>query len=130
MMTEGVGETSRFADALSLLRSKVLDQPAPLIRLLHALQYCGHFILFSTLPAALASFHSAPYFFCRSRIAIMSTDGSFFGLASFVMASFLAGSVYAAAVFISTDSAAAIIPAAITAAKMTLYIVHRPLVAL
>jgi hypothetical protein len=38
-------------------------QPAVLSRLLQALQYFGHFIPFSILPAALASFHSAPHFF-------------------------------------------------------------------
>src|ERR1017187_3458014 len=58
-------------------------QPAALRRLLQALQYFGHFIPFSILPAALASFHSAPHFFSRSRAASCPGVGGFFVLACF-----------------------------------------------
>ena len=75
MTTEGVGETSSLADALGTSGSRKFASLAArderslscasraLRRLLHALQYCGHFIPFSILPAALAAFHSAPHFF-------------------------------------------------------------------
>ena len=47
MTTEGVGETSRFADALSLFRPNKIKPDyflsAGFKRLLHALQNCGHF---------------------------------------------------------------------------------------
>jgi len=32
---------------------------------------------FSILPAAFASFHSAPHYFCRSRIAVTPALGAF-----------------------------------------------------
>ena len=75
MTTEGVGETLGFADALSVPTARVRPirfeklptlaarQLADFSRLLHALQYLGHVWPFSILPAALASFHSAPHFF-------------------------------------------------------------------
>jgi len=50
--------------------------------MLHALQYCGHFIRFSILPAVFASFPSALHFFCRSRIAVMPALGLFVAFAS------------------------------------------------
>jgi hypothetical protein len=40
--------------------------------LFQALQYFGQVVPFSTLPAALATFHSAPHFFYRSRMAAVA----------------------------------------------------------
>jgi hypothetical protein len=54
-----------------------------LSRLLHALQYFGHFLPFSILPAALASFHSAAHFFSRSCAASCPGVGGFFVLTRF-----------------------------------------------
>src|ERR1019366_3011267 len=112
MTTEGVGEISSLADALGTFGAKsflyalsetahdlfrkpvsipdqvedklfgIMRLPA-LRRLLQALQYFGHFIPFSILPAALASFHSAPHFFSRSRAASCPGVGGFFVLACF-----------------------------------------------
>ena len=70
MMSEGVGETQCLSDALGVfddalrinsIRAQLLL--AALRRLLQALQYFGQVMPFSTLPAAFASFHSAPHFF-------------------------------------------------------------------
>ena len=53
---------------------------------MHALQYFGHFIPFSILPAALASFHSAAHFFSRSRAASCPGVGGFLFLTCFAPA--------------------------------------------
>jgi hypothetical protein len=45
---------------------------------LQALQYFGHFMPVSTLPAALAAFHSAAHLLCRSLVASCFGDRSFF----------------------------------------------------
>jgi hypothetical protein len=79
MTAEGVGEISGLSDALRVSKTARFgfqadrsvraaddganDQVPALRRLLQALQNCGHFIPFSTLPAALAAFYSAPHFF-------------------------------------------------------------------
>src|ERR1700682_5964205 len=42
---------------------------AALRRLLQALQSCGQVMPFSTVPAALAAFHSVPHCFCRACMA-------------------------------------------------------------
>src|ERR1700719_1367219 len=50
--------------------------PSAFLRLLHALQYCGHFIPSWIFPAALSAFHSAPH--ARSRAIMASRPGDGF----------------------------------------------------
>src|SRR5258708_12971048 len=134
MTFEGVGEISSLADALSLFsdrqdacvgkkNSDARYFKAALRRLLQALQYFGHVVPFSILPAALASFHSAPHFFCRSRAAVCPALGSFLGLA------FLSGVLAcccAAAVDTSCGIGAVINPTASAAANITLCMTSLP----
>ncbi len=129
MTFEGVGEASSLADALCFfdigcgVRAcfKVFDAcqfDADLRRLLQALQYFGQVAPFSTLPAAFASFHSTPHFFCRSRAASIPALGSFFGFA------FLSGALAcccATAVDMSCGIGAITSPRASAAANITLY---------
>src|SRR5450631_1163020 len=91
---------------------------APLSRLLQALQNCGHFIPFSTVPAFLASFHSAPHFFSRSRMASMAALAGLLALAS-VLSGAAAG---AGAYCVNAGKGVDTRPAASTAAKTVLVI--------
>jgi len=75
-------------------RRRVVQPPA-LRRLLQALQNFGHFIPFSTLPAAFISFHSAAHFFSRSRVAARAAARDIFAVG------FAGGVSFAAAGFIS-----------------------------
>src|SRR5215208_1763731 len=64
------------------LRDHAFQTCCPFRRALQVLQNLGHFIPASSLPSALACFHSALHFVWRSRAASCFAVGSFLGLVS------------------------------------------------
>src|SRR3569832_1598735 len=90
------------------------SQPPAFRRLLQALQNFGQVVPFSILPAAVASFHSAPHFFCRSCMACFAAVCGFFGL---VVVAAGVGADCAAALNVVIGSDVAMRPAARTAAR-------------
>jgi len=93
--------------------------------LLHALQYCGHFIPFWILPAAFAAFHSAPHFLRRARAAFWAAVSGFLDFG--VVAGALAFAVCAAAFDAVNGTGAAIKRAASAAASIILIMTVTPL---